>query len=525
MAKSIRSRRISVAAGALSLALVAPAVAAPESVQLLPAAVAQTIAQDASSFGTRYSTTNFWNAQTVQVEDLRLNPGDTIAPTGLNTAFRWGVSADEDGVISVTRPGDTLTFNRAQRAGQADIGVRVTPANGSPYNTTLKIKVEDSRTAKDWESQLDSEYTIDFGKSTAAKEVPGLTIPEGATLSKAGAADPGWKLETRDGKVFVTPPASFSEGSKEFSVTVNDDTDKFGATLRINARNPQTPPAQIAGTAAGLLGKVLGGLLGTGGAGGVLGSLLGGIGNLLGGGGGNGGDGGSTGSGAGRLINVVITNNANPTVNIDIRDNGSHNASNNSAVISDNANPLITGNANPTVNVEVKDNGNNNGNPVITGNANPTVNVEVKDNGNPVITGNANPVITGNANPVITDNANSSLGSSNGGGGITSPRCIVALAGLGLPLAALVPIVLAQQVRIPGLEQLAAQAAEVFNNAAAQFNVQPEQITAVGGGAVGAVIALLAAVAVVSCIPGGASPAAPAQPTEKAPVVETKLPA
>ena len=39
------------------------------------------------------------------------------------------------------------------------------------------------------------------------------------------------------------------------------------------------------------------------------------------------------------------------------------------------------------------------------------------------------------------------------------------------------------------------------------------------------VIALLAAVAVVSCIPGGAAPAAPAKPTEKAPVVETKLPA
>ena len=497
MAKSIRSRRISVAAGALSLALVAPAVAAPESVQLLPVAVAQTIAQDASSFGTRYATTNFWNTQTVQVEDLRLNPGDTIAPTGLATIFRWGVSADEDGVISVTRPEANTTFSSAQRAGQADISVRVTPANGSAYNTTLKIKVVDSRTPKDWESQLNTEYTVDFGKSTAAKEVPGLTIPEGVTLSKTGAANPGWKLETRGGKVYVTPPAAFSEGSEKLAVTVNDGTDEFGATLQINARNPQTPPAQIAATAAGLLGKLLGGILGTGGAGGALDSLLGGIGNLLGGGGGNGGDGGSTGSGAGRLINVVITNNANPTVNIDIRDNGSHNASNNSAVITNNANSVITGNANPTVNVEVKDNGNNNG----------------------------NPLITGNANPVIKDNANSSLGSSTGGG-ITSPRCIVALAGLGLPLAALVPIALAQQVRIPGLEQLAAQAAEVFNNAAAQFNVQPEQITAVAGGAVGAVIALLAAVAVVSCIPGGAAPAAPAKPVETAaPVMETNRPA
>ena len=518
MAKSIRSRRISVAAGALSLALVAPAVAAPESVQLLPAAVAQTIAQDASSFGTRYATTNFWNAQTVQVEDLRLNPGDTIAPTGLATIFRWGVSADEDGVISVTRPRDTLTFNRAQRAGQADIGVRVTPANGSAYNTTLKIEVVDSRTPKDWESQLNTEYTVDFGKSTAAKEVPGLTIPDGVTLSKTGAANPGWKLETRGGKVYVTPPAAFSEGSEKLAVTVNDGTDEFGATLQINARNPQTPPAQIAGTAAGLLGNLLGGILGTGGTGGELGSLLGGIGNLLGGGGGNGGDGGSTGSGAGRLINVVITNNANPTVNVEIKDNGSNNGSNNSAVITNNANPTV----------EIKDNGSNNSavitnnaNPVITGNANPTVNVEVKDNGN----NNGNPLITGNANPVIKDNANSSLGSATGGG-ITSPRCIVALAGLGLPLAALVPIALAQQVRIPGLEQLAAQAAEVFNNAAAQFNVQPEQITAVAGGAVGAVIALLAAVAVVSCIPGGAAPAAPAKPVETAaPVVETNRPA
>lgn len=621
MAKSIRSRRISVAAGALSLALVAPAVAAPESVQLLPVAVAQTIAQDASSFGTRYATTNFWNAQTVQVEDLRLNPGDTIAPTGLATIFRWGVSADEDGVISVTRPRDTLTFNRAQRAGQADIGVRVTPAhgtaytatlkitvvdedpgvqvsverqkleqryttanfwnaeealvdgltlepdttleprtktifnwgfrndggaltlirpesdaafksgkqdipvkvteaNGTQYDATLKVTVVDSRTPQAWETSLKQAYDVDFANSNAPKTLDELVLPQGATLEKAGITPPvSFKVSTEDGKVKITPQSTFKAGYYELPVKVNDGTDKFDATLRINAKNPQKSPEEVAGTAAGVLGNVLGGLLGTGGAGGALGALLGGIGGLLGGGG-SGGDDGSTGSGAGRLINVVITNNANPTVNVEIKDNGSNNGSNNSAV--------VTGNANPTV--EIKDNGSNNGSnnsAVVTGNANP--NVEVKDNannnGNPVITGNANPVITGNANPVITDNANSSLGSSNGGGGITSPRCIVALAGLGLPLAALVPIVLAQQVRIPGLEQLAVQAAEVFDNAAAQFNVQPEQITAVGGGAVGAVIALLAAVAVVSCIPGGASPAAPAQPTEKAPVVETKLPA
>ena len=644
MAKSIRSRRISVAAGALSLALVAPAVAAPESVQLLPAAVAQTIAQDASSFGTRYATTNFWNAQTVQVEDLRLNPGDTIAPTGLATIFRWGVSADEDGVISVTRPRDTLTFNRAQRAGQADIGVRVTPAhgtaytatlkitvvdedpgvqvsverqkleqryttanfwnaeealvdgltlepdttleprtktifnwgfrndggaltlirpesdaafksgkqdipvkvteaNGTEYDATLKVTVVDSRTPQAWETSLKQAYDVDFANSNAPKTLDELVLPQGATLEKAGITPPvSFKVSTEDGKVKITPQSTFKAGYYELPVKVNDGTDKFDATLRINAKNPQKSPEEVAGTAAGVLGNVLGGLLGTGGAGGALGALLGGIGGLLGGGG-SGGDDGSTGSGAGRLINVVITNNANPTVNVEIKDNGSNNGSNNSAVVTGNANPtveikdngsnngsnnsaVITNNANPTV--EIKDNGSNNSavitnnaNPVITGNANPTVNVEVKDNGN----NNGNPLITGNANPVIKDNANSSLGSATGGG-ITSPRCIVALAGLGLPLAALVPIALAQQVRIPGLEQLAAQAAEVFNNAAAQFNVQPEQITAVAGGAVGAVIALLAAVAVVSCIPGDAAPAAPAKPVETAaPVVETNRPA
>ncbi|WP_066528565.1 hypothetical protein [Corynebacterium bouchesdurhonense] len=502
---------------------------------------------DQGKFDQRYNTANFWNEKEAVVEGLQLDPGTKVEPT-TDTIFNWKFRND-NGTLVLIRPQSSTAFE----TGEVDIPVKVTEANGNTYRPTLKVNVVDSRTPQKWEDDLNETYELDFEKTNQPKTIEGLTLPEGVTLEKAGITPPpGWKISSQNGKVVVTPPNSFSAGYLELPIRVNDGTDKFDAKLRIMAKNPKTEPKDVAGTAAGILGTLLGGILGggTGGLGGILGS----IGGLLGGGGGGGT--GEGGGGAGRLINVVITNNAiasnngnpsvvitnnaNPTVNVEIKDNGSNNGSNNSAVVTGNANPVITGNANPTV--EIKDNGSNNGsnnsavvtgnaNPVITGNANPTV--EIKDNGSnngsnnsAVVTGNANPVITGNANPVITDNANSSLGSSNGGGGITSPRCIVALAGLGLPLAALVPIALAQQVRIPGLEQLAAQAAEVFNNAAAQFNVQPEQITAVAGGAVGAVIALLAAVAVVSCIPGGAAPAAPAQPVEKAaPVVETNRPA
>ena len=470
MAKSVRSRRTVIAAGALSLALVAPFVSPVQAQETTtptsdaePAPAEQPSTSEGTSSATfepRFDTANFWNTDEAVVEGLQLQPGDTVAPR-TNTIFNWGFN-NNDGTLTLIRPKSTAAFG----AGKKDIPVRVTTAAGETFDTTLRVNIINERPGAEWENQLTSRYPMDFEKSTSAQSVEGITLPEGVSVSKSGAALPtGWSVSNDGTTVRVTPPTTFKEGDFDLPIEVNDGTDKFEATLRIAAKNPSKTPAETAGTVASILGPILGSLIGAG----TGGSLLGGLGDIIGGltGGGNGGseggtggngggttggEGGTSGGGAGRLINVVITNNANPS-NIG-NNNGSPNVvitdnANPNVIITDNVNPrdnlsnngnpsvVITNNANPTV--EIKDNLSNNGNPsvvvtdnanpVITGNANPSVvitgnvndnlrengsnnSVVVTDNANPVVTGNANPVITGNANPVITGNANDN-GSNN----------------------------------------------------------------------------------------------------------------
>lgn len=645
MAKSVRSRRTVIAAGALSLALVAPFVSPVQAQETTtptsdaePAPAEQPSTSEgttAATFEQRFDTANFWNTDEAVVEGLQLQPGDTVAPRA-NTIFNWGFN-NNDGTLTLIRPKSTAAFG----AGKKDIPVRVTTAAGETFDTTLRVNIIDERPGAEWENQLTSRYPMDFGKSTSAQSVEGITLPEGVSMSKSGAALPtGWTVSNDGTTIRVTPPTTFKEGDFDLPIQVNDGTDKFGATLKIAAKNPSKTPAETAGTVASILGPILGSLIGAGTGGGLLGNL----GDIIGGGNGGseggtgGGEGGTSGGGAGRLINVVITNNANPsnignnngspnvviTDNVNPRDNLSNNG-NPSVVITNNANPVITGNANPSVvitgnvNDNLRENGSNNSvvvtdnanpvvtgnaNPVITGNANPVITGNANDNGsnnsavvtnnanptvvvtgnandngsnnsavvtgnaNPVVTNNANPtvvvtgnannngsnnsaVVTGNANPMVTGNANGGLvgfGSSRKGqdengdhlidanvgvdGGSSDPRCIASLVGLGLPLIAMVPLALAGQVNVPGLNDIGERAEQAFNDAARQFNIEPAQLTAASGAAVGVVAALLLTAAVRTCIPrvngvdvsvGGSSngndkPAA----TVAAPVVETR---
>ena len=561
MAKSVRSRRTAIAAGALSLALVAPFVSPVQAQETTtptseaePAPAEQPSTSEgttAATFEQRFDTANFWNADEAVVEGLQLQPGDTVAPRA-NTIFNWGFN-NNDGTLTLIRPKSTAAFG----AGKKDIPVRVTTAAGETFDTTLRVNIIDERPGAEWESQLTSRYPMDFGKSTSAQSVEGITLPEGVSVSKSGAALPtGWTVSNDGTTVRVTPPTTFKEGDFDLPIKVNDGTDKFEATLKIAAKNPSKTPAETAGTVAGIIGSLFGG--GTGG-----------------------GEGGTSG-GAGRLINIVVTNNANPsnignnngspnvvvTDNVNPRDNLSNNGSNNSAVVTNNANPVVTGNANPTVVItgNANDNGSNNS-AVVTNNANPVVTGNANDNGSnnsAVVTNNANDnlrdagsnnsvVVTGNANPevLVTGNANGGLlgiGSSrkregqNGDslinanvgvdGGSSDPRCIASLVGLGLPLIAMIPLALAGQVNVPGLSDIAERAERAFNDAARQFNIEPAQLTAAGGAAVGVVAALILTAAVRTCIPsvngvdvsiGGSSNGNDKPPaTVAAPVVETR---
>ena len=409
----------------------------------------------ASTFNGRYNTTNIWNEQEAQIEGLRLQPGDGVSAT-TNTIFNWRFRND-DGTLTVIRPQSPAAF----KSGEVDIPVRVTTPQGDSFTTTLRLNVIDEQPPVTYEiPPVETRETVDFEQGRS-KIVDAWDVPEGVTVEKQVGFQSigvvGWDVEVQNGKIVVKAPGTFSSGDDvDIPVTFSDGTSTADRTLRIRALNPQTTGEDIAGTVGTIVGNIIGGATGSGSVGDLVGGLIGGggSGSDAGSGSGDGGRGGlggliggllggGSGDGGGLLEGlvkvevqpsaVIVTGNANPTV--EIRDNGSNNGSGNSVLITDNANPrdnfsnnsveasaIVTGNANPVVTGNLNDNGSNNS-AVVTGNANPTV--VITGNANPVVTGNLNDngsnnsaVVTGNANPtvVITGNANDNFrenGSNN----------------------------------------------------------------------------------------------------------------
>ena len=539
-----------------------PQSSAPESSPAAPVTTTSAAAEPSTSerasatdpFNRRFDTANFWNQPEAAVEGLQLQPNDVVEPV-TNTVFNWNFRND-DGTLTVIRPSSSTAF----KSGEVDIPVKFTPAGGTTTRGTLRLNVIDEMPPFTHDvPPVETRETIDFD-GTRSKVVDAWDVPEGVTVAKkpgfSAIGAVGWDVAVENGKILVKAPATFTSGDEvDIPVQFSDGISTTDRTLKIRALNPQTSGKDIAGT----VGSIIGALLGVGGTGGT---------------GGTGGKGLLEG-----LVKVevqpsgiIVTGNANPTVSVDIRDNGSNNTvevtgnanptvvitgnandngSNNKVEVTGNANPtvVITGNANPVITGNANDNGSNNkvevtgnANPIVTNNANDNGSnngsnnkVEVTGNANPVITGNANDngsnnkvEVTGNANPIVTGNANGGLfgGSSkrdksgegdegeggNGGsslfdanvdvaGGSSDPRCIAPLVGLGLPLVFLVPVAFAQQMNLPGLDRMAAEAEAAFNSALNRFNVDTATAAAVGGGAVGVVAALLLTAAVSNCIP------------------------
>ncbi|WP_408911125.1 hypothetical protein ACKFRZ_12030 [Corynebacterium gottingense] len=207
---------------------------------------------------------------------------------------------------------------------------------------------------------------------------------------------------------------------------------------------------------------------------------------------------------------VVITDNANP------RDNLSNNG-NPDVKISDNAKATVDVKVTDNAKAEIKDNANNNGNPDVKISDN--AKADIKDNAKATV------VITDNGNPdvKVTDNgkvdgipASSGGGSSAFGqegegpevganvgveGGSSDPRCAATLAGLAVPILAIIPLALATQLTVPGLESVGAQLTRTLNDAARNFGVQPEALTAAGAGVIGLATAVLAIVGARTCVP------------------------
>lgn len=427
----------------------------------------------ANPFTRRFDTANFWEQPEAVVKGLQLQPNDVVEPV-TNTIFNWNFRND-DGTLTVIRPSSSTAF----KSGEVDIPVKFTPAGGTTTRGTLRLNVIDEMPPFTHDvPPVETRETIDFD-GARSKVVDAWDVPEGVTVAKkpgfSAIGAVGWEVAVENGKILVKAPATFTSGDEvDIPVQFSDGISTTDRTLKIRALNPQTSGKDIAGT----VGSIIGALLGVGGEKGSNGLLEGLVKVEV------------------QPSGIIVTGNANPTVSVDIHDNGS----NNSVEITGNANPVVTGNANGGLFGGSSKRGNNN------------------ESGTDGKEGSGN-----DGSSLLNANVDVAGGSSD-------PRCIAPLVGLGLPLVALVPVAITQQMRIPGLERIAAQAERAFNDAARGINVDPATAAAIGGGAVGVVAALLVAAAVRNCIPQvrgvdvsvGGSSGNSAAPTKDAPVVETK---
>ena len=282
MAKTVRSRRVTIAAGALSLALAAPFIS-PVDVTPVAAAV------DASAFNARYNTTNFWDVNEAVVQGLVLEPGDTVSATA-NTIFNWKFRTSGCNLI-IGRPQSSTAF----RTGNQDIAVQVTKADGSSFNTTLRVNVVDTRAAGNKFSEpadncpaptstatptsdapapttttseaeptsaAPESSTSESPKTTATtfsgrydtanfwnkNEAPveGLELQPGDSVSATTNTIFNWRFRNDDGALTVIRPqsaAAFRTGEVDIPVRVTTPQgDSFTTTLRLNVID-EAPPA------------------------------------------------------------------------------------------------------------------------------------------------------------------------------------------------------------------------------------------------------------------------------------------
>lgn len=514
MASMIRSRRIALAAGALSVALVAPLTpAAPNAI--LPAAVAQAVNDPTpGDFKGQFTTT--WDEErgVAIIEGITLPDDIVIRPnykdglTGTKSENRWGISNENGNVVltpapNVGKSGDSegtygmpIRVILPQGTGRTDNPKVQDLVNGVKAAEAFNITDSEFRFSVDrtpaWVGQitgLDVRHDVDFSEN-ATQTLENVQIPQNA---ETYTITNGWTTRNDSGRLQITPPSTYNGGDADIQLKVrvpdNNDPQKSWSetiTVKINGTKP----------ANNLLDQ-LGGLLGGGGgdaAGGVLGAalplLLGALG--LGGGGG---------AGAGFLpgLNSVISITI-PDAKIEIHGNS----------VNDSGNPIVEVKDNKAT-ADIRDNVRDN--PVM---AEAPVNVNANDNGKVLENFEGFGGSSSKESKTTKVSAGGSKKATVSNDRVKRPECIASIVGFGLPAAALIPVLLANVFRIPGFEGIQDSMKAAAASMPGQLNVSPEQVAAGVGGFAGALaIAGLAGV-LTQCLPASdeKSTAATATATE-----------
>lgn len=217
---------------------------------------------DEALFDERYDTENFWQQKEAAVPGLPLAKGDEVAPT-TDSIFSWNLR-NHEGTLMLIRPQAPTAF----RAGNHDIPVKVTRADGTSFTTTLKVNVINlaDRSWIDELPTLSERKPVDFtyGRS---QNVPGYTLPSNFELSTPSGAPLGWSVKNEDGAIRVTAPATFTGETvvdQDIPINIKHDGTTVLRTLKIAATPPRSAdPASIAGTILSIIASFIGSVLGS----------------------------------------------------------------------------------------------------------------------------------------------------------------------------------------------------------------------------------------------------------------------
>lgn len=510
MASMIRSRRIALAAGALSVALVAPlAPAAPNTI--LPVAVAQntvddpTVADFTGEFGTIWDENRgVAVVQGIELpEDIVLRPDYRDGIGSTKAEDRWNVS-NEGGRVVLIPP--TNIGKDGSKEGTYKMPIRVImPQNGIRTNNANVKDVVNGQEAAEAFNVRDTQFGFKVNRTPQwVRDITGLDVrhevdfSENATQTLENVRIPvnaetytitnGWTTRNDNGRLQIIPPNTYGGGDADIQVKVRvpdqaDPQKSWSETITVKVNGLGKAPANNLGNS--ILGLLGGGEGAAAGAGGILGAALPLILGALGLGGGGGASAGFL-PGLNSLISINV-----PDAKIDIHGN----------YVTDSGNPNVEVKDNTaSATVDVRDNGRDN-------NAFVDVPVNVTDNAN----GNqakAFEQLGGGSSSKNSKDSKTSRGSTGGskvaGAGnsrLTDGKCIASLAGFGLPMAALIPVLLANVFRVPGFEGIQDAMKAAAASMPAEFNVSEQQVAAGVGGFAGALaIAGLAGI-ITQCVP------------------------
>ena len=229
-----------VAASALALTLAAPSIVVPQGIaeDIDTAAATTTAASPAAEptvidWNTRHNVTFSGDAPAV-VSGFTLPAGATVK-ANLATIFNWGVEANEDGSVVLSRPSADVSFTE----GSKDLAVTVTLPDGKEIKNTLKVNVSKRpEDALESDPDLARRYETENFWNQDSAAIKGLEVDPNYTFAPTANTIFNWGFSNDNGTLVVKRPesaASFKTGDVSIPVHITrGDGSSYTSTLNLS---------------------------------------------------------------------------------------------------------------------------------------------------------------------------------------------------------------------------------------------------------------------------------------------------